>query len=129
MTASSPSFMLFSPLLLDALRACKYSPTATCGYDLMAGGLIWDDEIPPRTDYGSNLRASVHLRKVIAYRASLILDEPRTDLEEDWVELMRLLPAWPGFRPERVAGEAKRLLKVHKYKESKAIRRLERDGF
>lgn len=121
--------MMLSPLLLDALRACQYSPTATCSYDLMAGGLIWDDELPPRTEYDLNLRASVHLRKVIAYRASLMLNEPRTDLEEDWIELMRLLPAWPGFRPERVAGEVQRLLKVHKYKESRAIRQLEKDGF
>lgn len=53
MTAPSPPFMMFSPLLLDALRACQYSPTATCSYDLMAGGLIWNDELPPRTEWGS----------------------------------------------------------------------------
>ena len=117
---------MFSSDLVDSLRACQYRPSAACRYDVMAGGLIWDDELPTATNHAPNLRAAVHLRKVVAYRASLSLNEPRAELESDWTELKHLLPGWPGFREDRIFGEAQRILKIHKYKEAKVLDRLER---
>jgi hypothetical protein len=110
---------MLSPGLTELLAACQYNSAAASTYDVMAGGLIWDDEVPSPVDRASNLRASVYLRSVIAYRASLSLNAPRVELENDWKELKRLLPSWPGFRDDRIYGQAQRLLKIHKYKEAK----------
>jgi hypothetical protein len=110
-----------SPALIELLKGCEYCADAVCTYDVMAGGLLWDDEIPKATDRPSNLRASVYLRSVIAYRASLTLHSPRAELERDWNELKQLVPNWPGFREDRIHGNAERLLKIHKYKEAKLL--------
>lgn len=114
---------MINPAVLDLLKTCLPDPAAACKYDVMAGGLIWDDEIPSASDRGANLRVSVHLRSVIAYRASLSLGEPRPELERDWHELKDAIPTWPGFASARIFGEAQRLLRIHKYKESKLIER------
>ena len=114
---------MLSAALIDLLAACEHDAAAACQYDAMAGGLVWSDEVPSPGDHASNLRASVHLRPVIAYRASLTIGEPRVELEGDWNELRQLLPSWPGFREERIHGPAERLLKIHKYKEAKLLDR------
>ena len=107
--------------LYEFLKECRYDPEAASTYDIMAGGLVWSDEAPSPESGGSALRAAVYLRKVIAYRASLSLGEPRTELEEDWNELKKHVPDWPGFKDERIYGRAQRLLKIHKYKEAKLL--------
>jgi len=112
---------MLSATLIHLLAACEHDPAAACQYDVMAGGLVWSDEVPSPGDHAPNLRSSVHLRSVIAYRASLTLGQPRVELESDWNELRQLLPNWPGFREERVHGPAERLLKIHKYKEAKLL--------
>jgi len=112
---------MLGPGLIELLVACQYNSAAVCTYDVMAGGLLWDDEVPGARDRASNLRASVYLRSVIAYRASLSLNAPRVEPENDWKELKRLLPSWPGFRDDRIYGAAQRLLKIHKYKEAKLL--------
>lgn len=109
------------PAINDFLKNCQYDSTAVCTYDIMAGGLVWTDEVPNPSDRGLNLRVSVYLRSVIAYRASLSLNQPRLELENDWNELKKLLPNWPGFKEERIYGEAQRILKIHKYKETKPV--------
>jgi hypothetical protein len=113
--------IMLNSSIIDLLAACQYNSAAACQYDIMAGGLIWDDEVPKSVDRPSNLRASVYLRSVIAYRASLSLGAPRVELESDWNELKQLMPNWPGFRDDRIFGKAQRLLKIHKYKEAKLL--------
>lgn len=110
-----------NPAIIGLLKMCQYDSAAVCSYDIMAGGLVWADEVPSPTDRGLNLRVSVYLRSVIAYRASLSLNQPRLELENDWNELKKLLPHWPGFKEERIYGEAQRILKIHKYKETKRL--------
>ena len=87
----------------------------------MAGGLSWSDEYPS----GNEIGVAMHLRKVIAYRASLSFGEPRAEFERDWAELKSNVPTWPGFREDRIYGLGARLLKIHKYKERKILK----DGF
>jgi hypothetical protein len=112
---------MINPALAELLSTCRYDSAAGSRYDIMAGGLFWDDEIPAATDRAANLRATVFLRSVSAYRASLSLDEPRAELESDWLELQMAVPTWPGFERVRIYGEAARLLKVHKYNEAKLL--------
>lgn len=110
-----------NPAIIDLLKMCQYDSAAICTYDIMAGGLVWTDEVPNPSDRGLNLRVSVYLRTVIAYRASLSLNQPRLELENNWNELKKLLPNWPGFKEDRIYGEAQRILKIHKYKETKLL--------
>lgn len=110
-----------NPAIIDLLKMCQYDSAAACSYDIMAGGLIWADEVPNPSDRGLNLRISLYLRSVIAYRASLSLNQPRLEIENNWNELKKLLPNWPGFKEERIYGEAQRILKIHKYKETKLL--------
>ena len=110
-----------NPALYELLKNCQFDPDAASTYDIMAGGLVWNDEAPPSQSGGGALRAVVYLRKVIAYRASLSLEVPRVEFEEDWNQLKKHVPTWPGFRDERIYGRAQRLLKIHKYKEAKLL--------
>ncbi|TDF41526.1 hypothetical protein EYS14_01320 [Alteromonadaceae bacterium M269] len=109
----------------EALGSCLFNPEATPIYDVMAGGLIWSDEIPSREEYGQYLKAVYYTRKVIAYRASLTLGVERIELRGDWELLKSIIPNWPGFREERIFGDVQRLLKIHKYKERKVFKKLE----
>ena len=107
------------------LERCCYRAEAKASYDIMAGGLIWDDEIPNREVCEDFLKVALYLRPIIAYRASLTLGKERKEFEELWSESKKLIPEWPGFREERIFGESKRILKIHKYKESKVLQSLE----
>lgn len=112
----------------ERLKDCQYNPDAKATYDLMAGGLLWSDEGSPNETHGA-LRACLYLRGVIAYRASLSQGEPRIELEEDWNALKAAVPGWPGFREDRVYGHGQRLLRIHKYKEARALKRLDLECF
>jgi len=109
------------PEIYELLKKCRFDPEAASTYDVMAGGLVWNDEAPSSEGCGGALRAGLYLRNVIAYRASLSLEAPRKEFENDWNELKKEVPTWPGFRDERIYGHAQRLLRVHKYKEAKLL--------
>ena len=66
-------------------------------YELMSGALVWRDE----TNNSTAIEMVWALRPVRAYRTSLMLGEPRTELEEFWNEAQSLFPDWVGFRPQR----------------------------
>lgn len=82
--------------LIAVLRETKYDPNARREYDMMAGAYMWTDEAP-----GPFPTIPPHFRLLTAYRASLILGEPRTEFEWLWRKVLRGCPEWPGFRPER----------------------------
>lgn len=107
------------------LEKCRYMSDATASYDIMAGGLIWSDEIPQREECDDYLKVALYLRPIIAYRASLTLGNERIEFKKHWLKLNEAIPYWPGFKPERIRGEAERLLRIHKYKEDKVIKKLE----
>jgi hypothetical protein len=78
-------------------------PSATAGYELVSGALVWSDETPDGA-------FSHPLKCVLAYRTSILLGRERTELRPQWEQLTREAPNWPGFRPERLGDEARRLL-------------------
>jgi hypothetical protein len=68
----------------------------------MSGGFIWSDENFFEAFRESSIDAVGPFRCVIAYRASLVRGEPRSELQEPWDQLLAACPNWPGFRPERI---------------------------
>ena len=82
----------------DHLNAiCRPGFRAQVFYELMTGGLMWRDETNSKTP-GEVVNS---LRLIIAYRTSLMLDEPRTEFSELWDEGLYLFPKWIGFRLDR----------------------------
>jgi hypothetical protein len=107
------------------LERCQYVADAKAHYDILAGGLIWEDEMPSREQTNNYLKIVCYLRTIIAYRASLTLGCEREEFRENWNALKGIVPNWPGFKKERIFGKPERLLKIHKYKEDKALKTLE----
>ncbi len=112
----------------ESLENCSFDSEAESDYDIMAGGLFWSDEVPDRNECREYLSVMLYLRRIIAYRASLTLNEERVEFRDKWLELKDAIPNWPGFKNDRIYGSAVRLLKIHKYKEEKIIKDLEENG-
>jgi len=66
-------------------------------YELMSGGLVWTDETRPGTPW----EVTNSLRLIVAYRTSLMIDEPRDEFKGIWKESLQLFPDWIGFREDR----------------------------
>jgi hypothetical protein len=80
------------------LNDLAFSATARPVYEMMSGALMWEDEQAdlPFSELG-------WFRAALAYRSSVILGQPRTELEPIWGALRRVASKWPGFRAERCA--------------------------
>jgi hypothetical protein len=76
---------------------CKPAWWPRVFYDAMSGALIWSDE----TNRQTPVEVIWALRFVVAYRTSLMLDEPQAEHESMWRLGLSLFPNWVGFRPER----------------------------
>jgi|GEM_PF-5853071 len=88
----------------------------------MRGGFIWEDEFPTR-ESGNFLRAILLLSRVVAYRASLTLEDPNATYESDWCQLEDAVPSWPGFRKERIHGQVARDLKAALLRQGRCLDR------
>ena len=66
------------------LAKCTLNSEAKPIYDIMAGGLLWGDEIPSREECKDYLKVAMFLRPMIAYRASLTLGEEQEEFREQW---------------------------------------------
>lgn len=109
------------------LKDCVYDPNAVRRYDLMRGGFVWSDEMPANT-FKEKVQGILLLAKVIAYRASLTLGEPRQEFESEWNDLKETIPAWPGFREERIHNnQIKRDLMAEDKKTERCIARIEKE--
>lgn len=106
------------------LGACRYDPAAGRSYDILRGGFVWNDELPPY-DSADHLAGIFILARVIAYRASLTLARPNSKYESEWTELRAALPSWPGFRQERIHGQVERDLRAAKLREDRCLVRFE----
>ncbi|CAN0340419.1 unnamed protein product, partial [Ectocarpus sp. 4 AP-2014] len=78
-------------------------------YEIMSGALIWKDE----TSQDTPVEVVWALRTLWAYRTSLMLDAPRTELTKYWDSALSLFPEWVGFSPERRKATP-RLLHIHR---------------
>ena len=87
-------------LLGAKLDKLAVDPRASMSYDLLAGGLVWSDEIP-----ACDLAAAQEIpfpglgqfRALLNHRNSLILGESGKRFQDVWERALRLCPNWPGF--------------------------------
>jgi hypothetical protein len=86
---------------LIPIRDAQYGPTATCGLELLSGAFVWSDENYLEFVAVCRDRGNTRYWEPVVYRSSFILSHPREDARRGWEELRRLVPQWPGFRPER----------------------------
>jgi hypothetical protein len=85
-------------VLIPHLRRLRADPQATRQFEMMSGGFLWSDEKP--AGY-SDAAADYALRRLLAYRASLVRGRPREELASTWEAVLAACPEWPGFLPER----------------------------
>lgn len=71
--------------------------------DLLSGGFKFNDEVPLTHSDDPDLMIPLInvLRRLWAYRMSLVKGEPRTDLTPLWDLVRQRAPNWAGFAPER----------------------------
>lgn len=113
-------------VVIDVLGECRYRPDAKHSYDILRGGLVWDDELPdPDYDLDRFVRSISLLARVINHRASLTLGETNPKYEEEWNALRSILLEWPGFRKDRIYGRVERELRVIKRRETRCLEQFE----
>ena len=81
---------------LAEFRALQYSSIAKPQYGILQDVIFWEDELPPEAQFDAmNFITHIfRLRMESAKTHSHIKDST-------WGYFKRLVPAWPGFRPER----------------------------
>ena len=96
----------YSIELLERLRAIAphvnrltLDGMAASGYEVLAGAIVWEDEIPPPGTVSPDLIEA--LKAVLRYRTTLILGLPDAKYEGAWRDAQELFPQWPGFCPSR----------------------------
>jgi hypothetical protein len=118
---------LFSVTALAVLDRQAYNPAARGRYELMSGGLIWDDEFPSLgSPEWQTIKPIFVYRYLIAYRASITLGEERLDCRPVWEQVLRHAPNWPGLREDRRDERARRRLLAAKRREARCLDELER---
>lgn len=95
--------MPIHPRIIEIIRSLEYDPDATRSFEWTSGAFVWSDEEFSRGDRSTETQLAVGLliKKLIAYRSSLIGGKPDESLEPTWREVQQAAPNWPGFRPER----------------------------
>ncbi|MEM6821481.1 MAG: hypothetical protein AAF558_06025 [Verrucomicrobiota bacterium] len=91
---------LIQPLRRNAAKLnaiCEPLPDAVPAYELLSGGLIYDDEIPKDVD----AEVSYGLRPLWYHRKRLILGETDSLWDEYWDTCYTLFPNWNGFLESR----------------------------
>src|SRR5262249_25832570 len=98
-----------TPEFAQVLDGLKFDENAKRMYEYLSGGFLWSDEMPHDSPHES---ATTLIKALTAYRASLILNEERSEFKGLWDEARGRFPNWPGFRPERfspsLAGDLRR---------------------
>jgi len=103
-------YLNLSKELIKEIQNLEYNPTATCRYDLLSGGLVWEDEISNYAMFKMLEEGNYIFRFVLAYRVSMILGEQNATCKDAWEYWAELFPTWPGFREERINGNLKNFL-------------------
>ena len=97
---------VFPDQAIELLRSCVYDPRSTPMYEMISGGVNWDDE-----QYLELAALCRHLGcrdcgALFAYRTSLLMARPLEEYRYAWDEVRERCPEWIGFRPERVTPTA-----------------------
>src|SRR4051794_20986287 len=92
---------VFPQEAIDFLRRCQYDPAAQPMYEMLSGGLTWDDEYYFEFAALCRAKGCPHYGVLFAYRSSLILGQPYEEYRYAWEEVRLRCPEWIGFRPER----------------------------
>lgn len=92
--------------LAPLLEALPFDPSAALGYDMLAGGVVWSDELP-EFDVVCRVHQWDTIRYVLRYRTTLILGEPEEAFREYWDEARRQFPRWPGFDERRLSVDVR----------------------
>jgi hypothetical protein len=90
-------------LICGLLNTTDLKGDAVWTVDIFSGGFKFSDEIPDVSDESFEVTLSLIalLRRLWAYRVSLVEGEPRADLAPTWESASRLAPHWVGFTPDR----------------------------
>lgn len=122
----TPQPRVFSKAALAILNRMPFDPTARGKFEYLSGGLLWADEFPP---LGSSDWAVIEpdylYRALLAYRASITLDQEQAKACELWDQVARQAPNWPGLRPERRGERAQRRLRAALRLSDKCLAELE----
>ncbi len=89
------------------LNSTVLDSNAKWSVEIRSGGVRFSDEIPVSIKSSDELQlpAVTLFRRLWAYRQSLLLVEPRADLEPTWTAVKRSSPNWVGFTPNRCSRE------------------------
>ncbi|QDT27188.1 hypothetical protein Enr10x_25030 [Gimesia panareensis] len=93
------------------LNRLVVDPQASPSFDGMSGAFNFSDEFPKaylsaEGEPDSLLLPCISLLRYLwAYRQSLILCTPRSELKHLWFKTRESAPDWPGFLPERCSPE------------------------
>lgn len=118
--------MLFPEPALVILRQARWDANASHSYEIMSGGFEWSDEKLSDVSFICMEHGSWAFRVIMGYRASLIREVPREELQAPWDQLRQECPDWPGFRLERRTPALVHELDRERRKTCVGFRRLER---
>jgi hypothetical protein len=88
----------------------------------LSGALIWSDEFPrPSEPGGRTVWKGFAPRFLVAYRASITINEERVEFRPVWEQVIAEAPNWPGLRPERRGEKARHRHLAALRRESKCL--------
>jgi hypothetical protein len=114
--------------LCTKLNATVRRDDASWSVDILSGGFKFNDEIPDGLSESPELflPLTTLLRRLWAYRSSLVEGNPRPDLHPTWESTRQLAPQWAGFAPDRCSANVRSLVAEVKSRDEQFARDVER---
>jgi hypothetical protein len=117
-------------LLCTKLNAMVCKEGATWSADIFSGGFKFSDEVPHDMNNPESIEIALSLttlmRRLWAYRMSLIEGKPRPDLAATWELTRALAPRWAGFTPDRCSPKMQPIVDGVRFKREQFDRDIER---
>ena len=118
--------LLLSDAAIQILNEMKFNPHARGRFEQLSGGLMWSDEFPPLCSAEwAEIEPGYLYRYLLAYRATITLEQGRSRRFEHWEQVARDAPHWPGLRPKRRGERAKRRLQAALRLQDRRLAKLE----
>jgi hypothetical protein len=123
LTLSSECFRV----LCTKLNTTVFKRDAPWSVDILSGGFKFSDEFPDNVNEPAVLLPLITLlRRLWAYRVSLVEGKPRSELGPTWELTKALAPKWAGFTPDRCSPGMKPIVDEVKAKDSQFAQDIER---